>query len=391
MRLAVIIAAAALLTLSSCNTARKPSAAPPAAQSIDIAFVLDTTASMQDVIDGAKTRIWSVATAITSKQPKPHVRIALLPFRDRGDAYVTQLFDLTDDLDAVFKNLQSFKAEGGGDTPESVNQALYEAVTKVSWSADPNAVKLIFLVGDAPPHMDYADDVKYPDTCKLAVERHISVNTIQCGDIDGAAPVFQEIAGKATGSYVPLPADGGDMRLVSSPVDGDLAELNARLNQTVLPYGSAAQQASIAAKLVTSESIPAAVAADRLTYNLLDNGKVVQGTGDLLTDLSLGRIAQSDLDSLPQHELPPTLQNLTSAERSIRIRELQSRRAAVQQRIADLLRKRTAYLAAHKSTSVGNVEVPAETSHLSDGPVPAMRQDAFDQQVIRMVNDAANR
>jgi hypothetical protein len=48
-------------------------------------------------------------------------------------------------------------------------------------------------------------------------------------------------------------------------------------------------------------------------------------------------------------------------------------------------------LAAHKSTSVGNVEVSAETSHLSDGLVPALRQDAFDQQVIRMVNEAANR
>ncbi len=83
---------------------------------------------------------------------------------------MTKAFDLTDDIDAIYGHLVEFAAVGGGDMPESVNQALYEAVTKNPWSRDPNTLKLIFLVGDAPPHMDYPDDVKFPEIIQLAVQ-----------------------------------------------------------------------------------------------------------------------------------------------------------------------------------------------------------------------------
>ena len=98
---------------------------------------------------------------------------------DRGDAYITKVIDLSDDLDAIHGHLMGFQADGGGDFPESVNQALNEAVTKVSWSKDKKTLRMIFLVGDAPPHMDYPDDVKYPVTCKLALERDIIINAVE--------------------------------------------------------------------------------------------------------------------------------------------------------------------------------------------------------------------
>ena len=79
-----------------------------------------------------------------------------------------------------------------GDVPESVNQALHEAVTKNSWSRDPNTLKLIFLVGDAPPHMDYPDDVRFPEIIQLAVRAGIVINTIQCGH---NAPDNTDLAG----------------------------------------------------------------------------------------------------------------------------------------------------------------------------------------------------
>src|SRR5213079_651243 len=100
----------------------------------------------------------------------------------RGDAYITKVFDLSDDLDAIHGHLKGFQAQGGGDGPESVNQALHDAVDKITWDGDKSTLRIIFLVGDAPPHMDYKDDVKYPDTCKKAVELGILINTVQCGN-----------------------------------------------------------------------------------------------------------------------------------------------------------------------------------------------------------------
>ncbi len=124
---------------------------------LEVVFVLDTTSSMGSLIEGAKEKIWSIASRMASGKPSPRIRVGLVAFRDNGDAYVTKNFDLTEDLDAVYKNLKGFRAEGGGDTPEHVGRALGEAVKLMSWSQDPKAAKMIFVVGDAPPHDDYKD------------------------------------------------------------------------------------------------------------------------------------------------------------------------------------------------------------------------------------------
>src|SRR5438128_3727237 len=114
---------------------------------------------MSALIAAAKKKIWAISNQIASGQPSPLVKIGLVAYRDRGDEYITKVIDLTDDLDAIHTHLMGFRAAGGGDEPESVNQALHEAVTKIAWSKNKKTLKIIFLVGDAPPHMDYTDDV----------------------------------------------------------------------------------------------------------------------------------------------------------------------------------------------------------------------------------------
>ena len=130
---------------------------------IEVCFVLDTTGSMGALIEGAKQKIWSIANEMISAQPTPELKLGLIGFRDRGDDYVVKSFGLTDDIDAIYGHLREFQAGGGGDSPESVNEALAEAIHKMPWSSDNKVLKIIFLVGDAPPHMDYPNGPKYPD------------------------------------------------------------------------------------------------------------------------------------------------------------------------------------------------------------------------------------
>ena len=98
---------------------------------VEVAFVLDATGSMSGLIEGAKKKIWSIANNVVELNLAPEGRIGLIAYRDRTEKYVTQFYDLSYDLDTVFQNLQSFKAAGGGDFPESVNQALNEAVRRM--------------------------------------------------------------------------------------------------------------------------------------------------------------------------------------------------------------------------------------------------------------------
>src|SRR5215813_14405569 len=104
-------------------------AAPTPAKKVDIevVFCLDTTGSMSGLIEGAKAKIWSICNQIANGKPTPDLKVGLVAYRDKGDVYITKVTDLTTDLDAIHGELKKFTADGGGDTPEHVNQALYDA------------------------------------------------------------------------------------------------------------------------------------------------------------------------------------------------------------------------------------------------------------------------
>ncbi len=117
---------------------------------IEVVFVLDTTGSMGGLIKAAKEKIWSIANTMATADPAPQIKIGLVGYRDRGDEYITQMTGLDQDLDKVYGKLMLFQAGGGGDGPESVNQALHEAVTKIKWTAGDSIYRVIFLVGRLP-------------------------------------------------------------------------------------------------------------------------------------------------------------------------------------------------------------------------------------------------
>ena len=103
--------------------------------------------------------------------------MGLVAYRDIGDDYVTKTFDLTTDIQDLYANLLELRARGGGDWPESVNEALHVGVTKLSWTQGPEICRIMFLVGDAPPHMDYAQDTKYPEVLQHRAQNATSSST----------------------------------------------------------------------------------------------------------------------------------------------------------------------------------------------------------------------
>ena len=296
--------AALTLSLAICfsvqaEDAKKSAPVQPDKAQIEVCFVLDTTGSMGGLIKGAKMKIWSIANEMATAKPTPDIKFGLIGYRDRREAYVTKVYDLTDDIDAIYDHLQKFQAQGGGDTPESVNQAINEAVTKMTWSKSRDVLKIIFVVGDAPPHMDYKDDLKYADSCVLAMKKDLIINTIQCGSMAQTTPVWQDIARKSEGQFVQI-GQTGNMVAIASPFDKDIAKLNRDLGGTVVAYGSARYRHSVNKKLAVAESAPAPASADRAAL-LSKSGKVVAGKGDLLKDLE---DESFDLDAVKAEELP---------------------------------------------------------------------------------------
>ena len=205
---------------------------------IEVAFVLDTTGSMGGLIDGAKRKIWGIADEIRKAHPNAEIRIGLVGYRDRGDVYVTDKTDLSTDIHDVYGKLLQYQAQGGGDWPESVNEALAVAVNGLTWTKTPDTRRIVFLVGDAPPHMDYLQDVPFTDTLKIAEREGILVDAVQAGAAPDTELVWRTIAQLGHGRYIKIPQTGGVVA-IPTPYDTQILELQIKLNRTVVPYGLA--------------------------------------------------------------------------------------------------------------------------------------------------------
>jgi len=312
---------------------------------VDVVFVLDTTGSMGGLIQTAKEKIWSIATTMASAQPTPEIRIGLVAYRDRGDSYVTQIVDLSDDLDSVYAKLMDFEANGGGDTPESVNKALYDAVHNMSWSQEDQAYQVIFLVGDAPPHMDY-NEVRYPQIVASALEKGIVINTIQCGEIPSAIGPWTQIASLGHGIFFQVEQAGGSVAY-TTPFDEEIADLSAKLDDTRLYYGTEEEKEKMRGKVAATDKLhegaSLASRARRGVFNVSAGGRTnLLGDNELVAAVASGTI---DLNELDEDALPAALKPMARAEQEAFVAELAEERSDLQRQIQELSQDRDGYLA----------------------------------------------
>jgi hypothetical protein len=168
---------------------------------LDVAFVLDTTGSMGDELARLKNTLAAIHYQIGEMAPRPDVRYGMVLYRDRGDAYVTRTTGFADDVETFSAALREAQAGGGGDTPEHLEAALHEAVDGLAWRHE--AVRLIFVLGDAPPHLDYADSVDYVTSMRAAARRGIAITTIGARGLDEQGEyIFRQIAQYTGGMFV---------------------------------------------------------------------------------------------------------------------------------------------------------------------------------------------
>lgn len=357
----VLAMAAAVTPVSGQRAPEKVSAVRQPRPRVEVTFVLDTTGSMGGLLEGAKRKIWSIARAIGEGRPRPELRVALVGYRDQGDAYVTRVHDFSTDMDAVYQNLSAFEAGGGGDWPEHVSRALSDAVHRVSWSQD-RALRIIFLVGDAPPQVSYQDGFDYRRHVREARQRGIVLEAIQCGAAADTAVAWRDIAQMGAGHYAQIDAQGG-MPARVTPVDAELASINAALAGTVVAGGSVAEQAASKARLDTRASMGAPAAAEAAGYF---------AAADKLADKDLVDLSEAEqkreLGALrAKAAAPKPLAGKSDAEAVAYLKKQKEERTRLQARVAALQRQRDEFLA-------------------KDGAAP---KDGFDAQVVQALKEQA--
>ena len=304
---------------------------------VDIVFALDTTSSMTGLIDGAKAKIWEIARHAQEGQPAPEVRIGLVAYRDRGDEYVTKVLDLTGDLDKVYATLMGFQANGGGDGPEHVLKGLNDAVNEVHWSNDARAVKLVYLVGDAPPHEDYDDGLTMEGVLKDARQRGVRISAIRCGTDNTTLTKWSMIAQRTDGEVSSIAQGGGVQAAVTTPYDAELARLNAELAKTEIHYGSAAEQREAADVVASNMAAPAEAQAARAGFYAA-RAKGGSPAAPMKKDLTAA--APAALAAVAASDLPANMQAMSTGERAEFVAKQQAQRELVLKEIAVASTKR---------------------------------------------------
>ncbi|MBO9572653.1 MAG: VWA domain-containing protein [Chitinophagaceae bacterium] len=312
---------------------------------IQIVFALDATGSMSGLIGAAKEKIWSIAGSLSQATPAPVIEMGLIFYRDRGDDFVTKRIPLSKDIDSVYEQLMRINAAGGGDTPESVNQALHEAVIQFNWDTSTTVYKTVFLVGDCPPHMDYQQDIKYPVSCQLAKQKDIVLNTILMGNDRQAKLVWTDIAKCNQGSFTQVNMNANDIE-INTPYDSAIAVIADQLDDTRIYYGNAAEKSASLGKLSKSKQITGSakvnVKAQRAEYNASDAGKgAYYGNKELLENYKEGSV---ELESIKPEELPDEMKNMNAAQKKKFVEQRIAHRDSLNTVLIRLTKQRQAYI-----------------------------------------------
>lgn len=379
----VAVLAAGLASLAQAEDKK----APPAPR-IQVALLLDTSNSMDGLIDQARTQLWKIVSEFTTIQlggKMPKLEVALYEYGNDGlppqENFIRLVVPLTGDLDKVSEALLALKTNGG---QEFCGRVIDCATRQLTWSESNKDVKCIFIAGNEPFTQG---DLDYRQACKAAAAKDVTVNTIFCGSLEeGVQTHWQDGARLADGQFMNIDQNQ-QIAAAPAPQDKELAQLGARLNQTYLPYGDAKKRMEAAQRQAAQDANAAqsasGVAAARVVVKA---SSLYRNTDwDLVDAISEGKV---ELDDLKADELPDALRTLAPAERKARVEKAAAERQQIQDQITKLSAARKVYLAEQEKKLQAEMKAFAAAAPNAARAAPAAAP-AFERAVIDAVKAEA--
>ncbi len=345
-----LAAAAAPSALAGGEACRQAALAEESAKQhvVELAICLDTSGSMDGLIDSARARIWDLVSDLATANPKPKLRVAIVQYGNDGlkpeNGWTNVETDLTEDLDLVSQKLFALTTNGG---TELVGRVVEKASNSLAWTAGDAALRIVIVAGNESADQD--QQVRYGDASRHAIAKGILVNSIYCGDAaDNIAPGWKEVATLADGHFASIDQSSGQVS-VETPFDARLLELNAALNATYLPYGSRGAEgcANQTMQDANASNLSKSTAAQRCVTK---GGGLYWNSGWDLVDAS--KDANFKLEEVKAEDLPEAMRTMSIEAKRACIAEKSAAREKVQAEIAELGTKRQAFIAEETARQV---------------------------------------
>jgi len=315
----------------------------PKNTSIKVALILDTSNSMDGLIDQAKSQLWSIINELSTAKcdgETPQLQIALYEYGNdklsMREGYIRLVTPFTSDLDLISEKLFALRTDGGS---EYCGQVISMSLKELDWEEYPKDLKLIFIAGNEP--FDQGN-TSYREVCKTANNNDITVNTIFCGDFKkGIQTHWKDGAYIGGGDYMNIDQDIEYVH-IKSPYDDRIMKLNKELNSTYIGYGQLGRK--YATRQTIQDENALSVNDDVALKRASSKSKsVYKNTQWDLVDAS--EEIDFDIDVILNDDLPDEMKNMTSEEKEKYIEEKQIKRRKIQSEINELSTKRDKYVA----------------------------------------------
>lgn len=340
---------------------------PPNKRSIKLALILDTSNSMDGLIDQAKAQLWNIVNELALAQCdgiKPNLNIALYQYGNdnlpQREGYIQLVTPLTEDLDEISKGLFGLSTRGGS---EFCGQAIETSLNQLDWEESAEDYKVIFIAGNEPFSQGR---VSYSEVCRTAKSKGIIVNTIHCGDFQvGINQSWKDGAILAGGKYMAIDQNS-KTEYIPSPYDDQIAQLNGQLNKTYITYGSQGstmrqnmlEQDNNSAQYGQENSVKRAVTKSSHVYKS-ESWDLVEANKD----------EAFDMDDVEEEYLPEEMKEMSNTERKDYVVKKTQERELIKKQILELNTKRKTYVAeVEKKNNVKN--------ELNEAIVGAIRDQA---------------
>tara|TARA_B110000046_G_scaffold127626_1_gene134031 strand:+ start:13850 stop:14953 length:1104 start_codon:yes stop_codon:yes gene_type:complete len=344
-----------LLGVSITSTAINPLANKKNKQTIKVALLLDTSNSMDGLINQAKAQLWEIVNELSYAKygiQKPDLEIALYEYGndhlESSDGFVKQVLAFNSDLDEISEKLFSLTTNGG---KEYCGQVISASLKELAWGENNNDLRLIFIAGNEPFTQG---KINYKEAISDAKEKDVIINTIFCGNYtQGISEMWKDGANLGGGDYMTINQNKKVIH-ITTPYDNDIIILNKKLNKTYIYFGSSgfskfkkqAIQDGNAEKIATDVSVKRAVSKSNRLYN--------NSVWDLVDKSEKEVIDYSKID---RKKLTKELQALSDAELKKHVETQKKKRSEIKKQINELNKKRKIYVAKKQQESTKKNEL----------------------------------
>ncbi|MFK5880384.1 MAG: vWA domain-containing protein [Flavobacteriaceae bacterium] len=338
---------------------------------VKVALLLDTSNSMDGLIDQAKAQLWEIINELSYAKcdgQHPDLKIALYEYGNDGlessDGFIRQVLDFSDDLDEISEKLFSLKTNGGS---EYCGEVIQTSLNDLQWGNNSKDLKLIFIAGNEPFTQG---KLSYKDATTNANEKDVTVNTIFCGDYEnGISGKWQHGAQLTGGDYMTIDHNKAIVH-IKTPFDTVIIQLNNKLNKTYVRYGNQgyAKYKNQSVQDSNAMSLDEEVIVKRTVSK--SSSAYKNTTWDLVDAEKEESFSYSELD---KKTLPAELQNKSTKEIEAYVKMKSEERKAIQKEIQEANKKRTAYITQKKNES------KSDTETLDSAMIKAIKKQAEDK------------